>query len=192
MFSLGFALDFFYPVQAPSKSSWLPPSCQVQFPTLLSHPKCFKLLSSLYLPGGERDKSQLLPELCPSGFSIIFCALLTLRNGLEPGKYRIMFIPSIKAQPFQTSQHLTAHSKTGSRNKYIPGFCYRRHNQLDHTTQKLTYFYFQAFSYSSKLSDGNKVSGNIWCLCALQCPILVLILILTGHTWFTPVQIKIN
>lgn len=156
MFSLGFTSDFFHPIQAPSKSLWLPPSCELQFPTPLSHPKCFKLRSSSYLPGDEREESLLLPLLCPTGFSIIFCALLTWRNALKQGKCRITFIPSVKAQRFQISQHLAVHSKTGSRNKYIPGFFYKRHNYLDHTTQKLTYFSSQAFSYSSKVSDSNE------------------------------------
>lgn len=46
--------------------------CQLQFFTLLSHHMGFKLNSSSHLPGGERDKSLLLPELCPTSFSIIF------------------------------------------------------------------------------------------------------------------------
>lgn len=199
-------LDFFYLTLVPSKSCWTPLGCWLQFPTPLSHHKCFKLHFSSYLLWGERDKSRLLADAVWQAFLIVFHTLLILRSGPKQWKGRITFIPSVKVQPSEISQQLTAsirhtctpvpptaYLKTGSRNKQIPVFHYRTYNHLNHTTHRLTYFSSQAFSYSSKLPDGNKsVRKHMTPLCSTECPILVLILILTGHTWFTAVQIKIN
>lgn len=58
-------LDFFYPILVPSKSCWLPPGCCLQFPTPLSHHKCFKLhFSSLSIRKEGRNRSLLLLEHC--------------------------------------------------------------------------------------------------------------------------------
>lgn len=201
-------LDFFYPILVPSTSCWPPPGLGYNFP-LRCHTTSVSsfIFLCIYKEGRETETKLCYQQNTVRQASlIVFHALLSLRNGLKPGNGRITFIPTVKAQPSVISQQLTApirymctpvpataHLKTGSRNKHIPVFHYRTQNYLNHTTHRLTYFSSHASSYSSKVSDGNKsVRKHLMLLCSTECPILVLILILTGHTWSTPVQIKIN